>query len=93
MHTHHGTAVQAHEVVDREDDVEHLPPRDEAVAVEVVQRERPPQPLVRRTAQERRQGDQHVLERDCIVRVFKNLEIQLRDLETKRWGCHRSGAT
>ena len=51
MHTHHGTAVQAHEVVDREDDVEHLPPRDEAVAVEVVQREGPPQPLVRRTAQ------------------------------------------
>ena len=53
--------MQAHEVVDGEDDVEHLPPRDEAVAVEVVQRERPAQPLVRGTAQEGRQGDQHVL--------------------------------
>ena len=67
--THHGTAVQAHEVVDCEDDVEHLPPRDEAVAVEVVQRESPPQPLVRRTAQKRRQGDQHVLKRDCTCTV------------------------
>ena len=60
--THHGTAVEAHEVVDCEDDVEDLPARDEAVPVEVVQRERPPQALVRRPAKERRQGDQHVLQ-------------------------------
>ena len=61
MCTHRGTAVQAHEVMDGEDDVEHLPPRDVPVTVEVVESEGPPQPLVRRAAQERRQGDQHVL--------------------------------
>ena len=54
--------MEAHEVVDCEDDVEDLPARDEAVPVEVVQRERPPQALVRRPAKERRQGDQHVLQ-------------------------------
>ena len=62
--------MHAHEVVHRDHDVEHLLAGDEAVAVEVVQRERPAELLVGRPAEEGGQGHKHVLELEVKQNVF-----------------------
>ena len=54
--------MDAHELVDGDHDIEDLLLGDVAVAVQVVQGERPLQLLVRCPPQQGGQGDQHVLD-------------------------------